>query len=108
MVMSGVYYVPELMIMKILADKHNWSSIIDIQMDIKPRATSGHLFSIHGKQDYLVLEMSEGSIRFIVRTANGIMQTTFEPPKQNSLCDGKWHKIRGKSSVFITMIIFKY
>ncbi|XP_012267208.2 laminin subunit alpha [Athalia rosae] len=75
-------------------DRHAFGGTIDIQMDIKPRSTSGHLLSTHGKRDYLLLEMYNGTIRFLVRTQKGSIETSFEPPKPNSLCDGNWHNIR--------------
>jgi len=69
---------------------------IDIQMDIKPRSTSGHLLSVHGKRDYLVLEMINGTVKFLIKTQRGSIETAFEPLKLNSLCDGNWHNIRGR------------
>lgn len=67
-------------------------------MDVKPRSTSGHLLSVHGKKDYLVLEMINGTVKFLVRTQKGLIETSYEPTKPNSLCDGHWHNIRGMKS----------
>lgn len=67
-------------------------------MDVKPRSTSGHLLSVHGKKDYLVLEMINGTIKFLVKTQKGLIETSYEPTKPNSLCDGHWHNIRGNKS----------
>lgn len=68
---------------------------IDIQMDIKPRSSSGILFSVHGKNDYVVLEMVNGTIKFFVKASRGQIETSFNAPAVNSLCDGNWHKVRG-------------
>ncbi|XP_015602424.1 laminin subunit alpha [Cephus cinctus] len=74
-------------------DKFTVGRAVDIQMDIKPRSTSGHLLSVHGKRDFLILEMINGTIKFLVKTAKGVIETTFQPTMPNSLCDGNWHNI---------------
>ncbi|XP_051171945.1 laminin subunit alpha [Leptopilina boulardi] len=72
------------------------SKTMDIQMDIKPRSSSGHLLSVHGKKDFLILEMVSGTIRFMIKSNKGqtTIETSFKPPNPNSLCDGNWHNIR--------------
>ncbi|KOC61553.1 Laminin subunit alpha [Habropoda laboriosa] len=87
-------------------DKFTVGRTVDIQMDIKPRSTSGHLLSVHGKRDYLVLEMINGTVKFLVKTAKGSIETSFEPTKLNSLCDGNWHNIRAvkqKNAVLLSV-----
>ncbi|KZC04676.1 Laminin subunit alpha, partial [Dufourea novaeangliae] len=87
-------------------DKFTVGRTIDIQMDIKPRSTSGHLLSVHGKRDYLVLEMINGTVKFLVKTAKGSIETSFEPTNSNSLCDGNWHNIRAvkqKNAVLLSV-----
>lgn len=76
-------------------DKFSVGRIVDIQMEIKPRSGSGHLLSIHGRRDYLLLEMVNGTIKFLIKAAKGPIETSFEPTLPNSLCDGNWHSIRG-------------
>lgn len=76
-------------------DKFTVGRSVDIQMDIKPRSTSGHLLSVHGKRDFLLLEMVNGTIKFLVKTTKGPIETSFVPKMPNSLCDGNWHNIRG-------------
>lgn len=65
-------------------------------MDIKPRSTSGHLLSVHGKRDHILLEMVNGTVKFTVRTLKGPIETSFQPT--NSMCDGNWHNVRGKKN----------
>lgn len=87
-------------------DRFTVGRTVDIQMDIKPRSTSGHLLSVHGKRDYLVLEMINGTVKFLVKTAKGSIETSFEPTNPNSLCDGNWHNIRAvkqKNSVLLSV-----
>lgn len=79
-----------------LADSYNVGIEIDIQMDIKPRNVSGLLMSVHGKKDYLVLQMVDGDIVFKVNNGKGPMIATFKPPDDTYyFCDGNWHSIQG-------------
>ncbi|XP_014209765.1 laminin subunit alpha isoform X2 [Copidosoma floridanum] len=75
-------------------DHFNVGKQMDIQMDIKPRSSSGLLLSIHGKSDYVVLEMVNGSVKFLVKANRGQIETTFDAVSPNYLCDGNWHNIR--------------
>ncbi|EFN79905.1 laminin subunit alpha [Harpegnathos saltator] len=75
------------------ADRFNADRGFDIQLDIKPRTTSGHLLSVHGKRDFIILEMINGTIKFVVKTQKGSIETSFVT-NPNSLCDGHWHNIR--------------
>ncbi|XP_054012773.1 laminin subunit alpha [Hylaeus anthracinus] len=87
-------------------DRFTVGRTVDIQMDIKPRSASGHLLSVHGKRDYLVLEMINGTVKFLVKTAKGSIETSVEPTNTNSLCDGNWHNIRAvkqKNSVILSV-----
>ena len=77
-------------------DKFTVGRNVDIQMDIKPRSSSGHILSIHGRRDFMLLEMVNGTIKFLVRTVKGPIESSFEPTSPHSLCDGNWHNIRGK------------
>ncbi|KAK9737573.1 Laminin G domain [Popillia japonica] len=82
----------------VLGNRYVVGDEIDIKMDIKPRNVSGLLLSVHGKRDYLVLEMYEGAIRFTVDNGRGPITTTFSPDRMHYLCDGHWHTIQGKLS----------
>lgn len=85
-----------------LVETFSVSKTMDIQMDIKPRSSSGHLLSVHGKKDFLILEMVSGTIRFMIKSNKGqtTIETSFKPPYPNSLCDGNWHNIRGNFFLF--------
>ncbi|KAL0280200.1 UNVERIFIED_CONTAM: hypothetical protein PYX00_001570 [Menopon gallinae] len=66
---------------------------IDIKMDIKPRFTSGVLLAVHGKKDYLVLQMVDGVIKFTVDNGKGPFTSAFKAKDEFFFCDGKWHSI---------------
>ncbi|KAK9737572.1 Laminin G domain [Popillia japonica] len=82
----------------VLGNRYVVGDEIDIKMDIKPRNVSGLLLSVHGKRDYLVLEMYEGAIRFTVDNGRGPITTTFSPDRMHYLCDGHWHTIQAIKS----------
>ena len=77
-------------------DKYSVGRTMDIQMDIKPRSSSGLLLAIHGRNDHVILEMVNGTIKFLVKAAKGQIETSYEATSPNALCDGNWHNIRGK------------
>lgn len=80
-------------------DQFRVGANIDIKMHIKPRFVSGVLLSVHGRKDYLLLQMVDGAISFTVDNGRGPISSTFKPPDNNKyyFCDGNWHFIHGKS-----------
>ena len=76
-------------------------------MDIKPRSTSGVLLAVHGKRDYLLLQMVDGVIKFTVDNGKGPITSSFKPPKDEFLfCDGNWHQIHGNNFFKLFFKIF--
>ena len=76
-------------------DRYSPGKKVEIIMNIKPRSPSGLLLSVHGKKDYLILEMVNGTIKFIVKTSQGLLETSNDMSKKINLCDGGWHSIKG-------------
>lgn len=68
---------------------------IDISMEIKPRGTSGILMSVHGRRDFLLLQMVNGALIFSVDNGRGPIVATYIPPHEHHMCDGKWHYVQG-------------
>lgn len=79
-----------------LEDKYNVGLEMHIDLEIKPRKTSGLLLSAHGKNHYLILEMLNGELRFTMFNGKAPITTSFVPKTQFDLCDGNWHHIQGK------------
>ncbi|XP_071119471.1 laminin subunit alpha-like [Haliotis cracherodii] len=77
-----------------LYDKFKVGLDLLIRVEIKPRSVTGLILAVHGRGDYLVLQMVDGKI--ILRADNGMgaITTSFTPSTSNSLCDGKWHVIK--------------
>nr|CAD7453810.1 unnamed protein product [Timema tahoe] len=81
---------------------------IIISMDIKPRNISGILLSVHGKRDYLILQMVNGVIKFTVDNGKGAISASFKPPHEYYFCDGKWHNIQAlKTKNVVTLSVDK-
>ncbi|KAM3968484.1 laminin subunit alpha [Aphomia sociella] len=66
---------------------------ISVSMDVKPRNTTGLLFSVHGRKDYMIMELVENEVVARVENGKGPFQASFKLGNKFSLCDGKWHKI---------------
>ncbi|XP_002732246.1 laminin subunit alpha-4-like, partial [Saccoglossus kowalevskii] len=70
---------------------------LKIQIEIKPRVTSGTLLSVQSDRgDFLSMEMLDGNLVFSADNGEGIFSTTYEPNTNQGrkyLCDGEWHSI---------------
>ncbi|KOB71558.1 putative laminin A chain [Operophtera brumata] len=64
-------------------------------LKVRPRNSTGLLLSVHGKKDYLVLELLDDEIAATVENGNGPFRATYKLANSNMLCDGTWHKIHG-------------
>ena len=53
--------------------------------------------SVHGRRDYLILQMVNGTLVFSVDNGRGPIVATFNPPYEHHMCDGKWHSIQGEA-----------
>lgn len=70
---------------------------VSISMEVRPRNSTGLLLSVHGRKDFLVLEMLENEVVANVENGNGPFHASYKLGHRYSLCDGNWHKIHGKS-----------
>ncbi|CAG9771124.1 unnamed protein product [Ceutorhynchus assimilis] len=91
-----------------LREHYNVGQEFNIKMEIKPRVNSGLLVAVHGKKDFVVLEMHNGHLRLTVENGRGPVVATYVPPGNNNftLCDGQWHEIQAvKSKNVITLSV---
>ncbi|KAH1008402.1 hypothetical protein HUJ05_008957 [Dendroctonus ponderosae] len=82
--------------------------MFNIKMQIKPRVNTGVLVAVHGRRDYLVLEMTNGHLKLAVENGKGPVVATYIPPGNDSysLCDGQWHEIQVvKSKNVVTLSV---
>ncbi|XP_015919728.2 laminin subunit alpha isoform X1 [Parasteatoda tepidariorum] len=88
----------------ILFDKYRVGQRVSITLDIKPRNLSGILMAVHGKVDYLILQMVDGRVEISVDNGAGPITSSFIPTDEHYLCDGEWHTVQVvKSNNFVTL-----
>ena len=51
--------------------------------------------SVHGRRDFLLLQMVNGALIFSVDNGRGPIVATYVAPHEHHLCDGKWHFVQG-------------
>ncbi|GBN15286.1 Laminin subunit alpha-4, partial [Araneus ventricosus] len=87
-------------------DKYHVGQRISITLDIKPRNLSGTLMAVHGRQDYLILQLVDGRVEFGVDNGAGPITASFIPTDKHYLCDGEFHTIQVvKSNNFVTLSV---
>ncbi|KAK3796923.1 hypothetical protein RRG08_032228 [Elysia crispata] len=78
-----------------LFDKFNVGKNLEIAMQIRPRSQEGVLLAVYGSgNDFLLLQISEGNIIFMVDNGAGPITLISEQAHQFTLCDGNWHDIK--------------
>lgn len=73
-------------------------------MDIRPRAQSGLLMSVHGRKAYFVLEMINGTISLSVNNGDEPFTATYTPLPEENLCDGQWRTVSAIKSQYVITI----
>lgn len=86
-----------------LKDSFEVGKEIKISIDIKPRRPTGLLLSVHGRRDYLVLELLENEVLVNVENGRGPFHASFKLGNDVSICDGNWHTIVGEWHAFLTL-----
>lgn len=71
--------------------------VFEMTMEIKPRSINGVITSVHGRRDFVLLQLRNGSLELSVDNGKGIITATYEPSSPWSFCDGKWHSVQCKS-----------
>merc|ERR1712137_1301176 len=68
--------------------------------------TSGILVSVHGRRDYLLLQMVNGTMIFSVDNGRGAIVATHIPQNEHTMCNGKWHSIQAiKAKNVVTLSV---
>ncbi|KAL3275279.1 hypothetical protein HHI36_020047 [Cryptolaemus montrouzieri] len=89
-----------------LKDKFHVGQTFNVKLDIKPRLDSGILISVHGRKDYFILEMVNGSMKLTAENGLGPITAIFEPKTPYYFCDGNWHNIQAvKSKNVVTLSV---
>ncbi|XP_037870167.2 laminin subunit alpha [Bombyx mori] len=77
---------------------------VSISMEVRPRNTTGLLLSVHGKKDYMVLELLDSEVVANVENGNGPFRATYKLSNKHYLCDGNWHKIHVVKSLYVVSV----
>ncbi|XP_049703370.2 laminin subunit alpha [Helicoverpa armigera] len=77
---------------------------VSISMEIRPRNSTGLLLSVHGKRDYLVLELLENEVVANVENGHGPFRASYSLGNKFALCDGNWHKIHVVKSLYVVSV----
>ncbi|XP_042212496.1 laminin subunit alpha-like isoform X1 [Homarus americanus] len=78
----------------ILRKRFSVGRVFEMTMDIKPRTIDGVLASVHGRRDFVMLHLKNGTVELSVDNGKGIITAKYTPPSPWMLCDGKWHSIQ--------------
>merc|ERR1719481_2570701 len=62
-----------------------------MSMAVRPRTNNGVIMSVHGRRDFLMLQMRNGVVELSADNGGGIIRATIEPPTQHYFCNGEWH-----------------
>lgn len=84
-----------IVLINFVADNFKVSNRFKISLKIKPRKPTGLILAVHGRKDYLVLQIINGTVKFTVDNGKGALSSSFMKDPYD-LCDGDWHTIQGK------------
>ena len=87
--------------------RYSVGRVFEMTMEIKPRTVNGVLVSVHGRRDFVLLQLKNGSLELSVDNGRGIFTTTYTPSFQMSFCDGKWHSV-GRECILICTLGYVY
>ena len=76
-------------------EKFNVGRVFEMSLEIKPRVQNGVIMSVHGRRDFVMLQLKDGNVEFSVDNGKGIISSTYIPSNPFGMCDGNWHSISG-------------
>ncbi|KAF2360979.1 Laminin G domain [Trinorchestia longiramus] len=90
----------------ILRSRFSVGHQFQLTMEVKPRVNNAVIMSIHGRRDFLLLQLSNGSFEFSADNGRGIIKAAIAPIDPYAFCDGNWHRLevaKLKNLVVITV-----
>ncbi|XP_037900995.1 laminin subunit alpha [Glossina fuscipes] len=92
-----------------LFDRFTVGTDFSLSFDFRPRDPDGLLFSVHGKNTYMILELIDNRLWFTVKSdSKNIVSTNYTLPDNGSYCDGKWRNVQAVKSKFVITISVDY
>ncbi|ALC44510.1 LanA [Drosophila busckii] len=105
---TGVFFHQQDSYVKLL-DRFQVGTEATITFDFRPRDPDGLLFSVHGKNSYMILELVDNLLVFTVKSdAKNTITTNYTLPDDGSYCDGKWRNVQAIKSKFVITIAVDY
>ncbi|XP_045509429.1 laminin subunit alpha [Colias croceus] len=77
---------------------------ISISMEVKPRNSTGLLLSVHGRRDFMIIELLENEVVANVENGKGPFHASYKLGDKFSLCDGNWHRINAVKSRHVVSV----
>lgn len=92
-----------------LFDRFAVNAEVTITFEFRPREPDGLLFSVHGRNSYLIIELVDNSLFFTVKSdTKNVVQTNFTLADNGSFCDGKWRTVQAIKSKFVITLAVDY
>lgn len=92
-----------------LFDRFTVGTDFSLSFDFRPRDPDGLLFSVHGKNAYMILELIDNQLWFTVKSdSKNIVMTNYTLPDDGSYCDGNWRNVQAVKSKFVITISVDY
>ncbi|XP_053383160.1 laminin-like protein epi-1 isoform X2 [Mercenaria mercenaria] len=92
---NGAYFYNDGGYIKLM-DSFNVKKKMTMSVEIRPRSLNGVIFSVHGKGDFVILQLVEGELWFTADNGAGSFTAKYIPEMNNKLCDGAWHTIKAE------------
>lgn len=78
----------------ILRKRFSVGRVFEMTLDIKPRKNNGVIMSVHGRRDFVMLQLRDGAVELSVDNGKGIITAKYTLPSPWMMCDGAWHSIQ--------------
>ncbi|XP_064094479.1 laminin subunit alpha-like isoform X2 [Macrobrachium nipponense] len=102
---TGVFFGEGLRSHVILNKRFSVGRVFEMSLDVKPRKNSGVIMSVHGRRDFVLLQLKDGAIEFSVDNGKGVITARYTLPSPWMICDGEWHTIQVIKTKNIAMLV---
>jgi len=89
----GIYFGEGLRAHVILQMRFNVGAEFSMSMSVRPRTNNAVIMSVHGRRDFLMLQLRDGVAELSADNGKGIIKATIEPPTPYYFCNGQWHTV---------------
>ncbi|XP_047502805.1 laminin subunit alpha-like isoform X1 [Penaeus chinensis] len=101
----GIFFSEGIRAHVVLRQRFSVGRVFEMKMDIKPRKNNGVIMSVHGRRDFVLLQLRNGSVELTVDNGKGEIVNRYTPSSPWTICDGKWHTIQVIKNKIIAILI---